>query len=391
MKKRYNDYMDNVSVDQKLHDKIIHQVNKKYKKRINFKYVFTGMCAAVILLLVVIVAPFGRLQLNPPPINQETLHPLIFNKFDELRTEQPLSYFAYDLDLTPEQIKAIFPNLGIEISATALYSRENHGLIVVYAGNDYVRINLREREYSHPFFRNGNELIQTTEIYGIQVTAFTYELGEHAQVSAEFKLGEVFYQIGLTDIEEVAKNRLTEIVNKIIAGGEIDLSILANPDLSGFRNDKVTLTEAYNDPDLGLFLPLNVPNRFVFEGGTRSANPNRGEEFLLTVWSRRHDSIWWTVVTATEYDRNNIVSVKDIHRYDISNYAIPLTDSVPMEKWKSMFEPVFRAEEITLDVVRARLNRNGGINFDVFYGDIVVRINTNGLTPEQVFGMLPDL
>jgi hypothetical protein len=58
------------------------------------------------------------------------------------------------------------------------------------------------------------------------------------------------------------------------------------------------------------------------------------------------------------------------------------------------------AEELTLDVIRARVsqadNRDGTAGYrmnplSVLYGDVVVEVSASGLTPEEVWEMFRDL
>ena len=84
----------------------------------------------------------------------------------------------------------------------------------------------------------------------------------------------------------------------------------------------------------------------------------------------------------------------------MSLYPIPRAESIPSELWEYVNNPVFLAEELTLDVVKARAyyvdNDRGDtpgwrMDFNVLYRDVVVDVNIKGISPEQVWEMFADL
>ncbi|HBD86427.1 MAG TPA: hypothetical protein DC001_03270, partial [Clostridiales bacterium] len=80
-------------------------------------------------------------------------------------------------------------------------------------------------------------------------------------------------------------------------------------------------------------------------------------------------------------------------------YPIPRGESVPRELWEIVNDPIFRIEDLTLEVVQARayeVSDAGDISgprmrFGVLYGDILVEINVKGASPEAVFEMLQQI
>ena len=75
----------------------------------------------------------------------------------------------------------------------------------------------------------------------------------------------------------------------------------------------------------------------------------------------------------------------------------PFAESVPADKRQIVDEPIFRAEELTLDAVRARTlsvadagdSAGERMSFAVLFdGDVLVRISTKGVSHEWVFEQL---
>ena len=80
-------------------------------------------------------------------------------------------------------------------------------------------------------------------------------------------------------------------------------------------------------------------------------------------------------------------------------YQIPFADSVPKELWEYLFNPVFMAEDLTLDMIQARAYQADDkgdtpgwrIDICVLYGEVAVSVNTKGATPEQVWELFSKL
>ena len=94
-----------------------------------------------------------------------------------------------------------------------------------------------------------------------------------------------------------------------------------------------------------------------------------------------------------------ITSVDDKKNYDLSLYPIPRADSVPDELHEIVDNPIFEAEELTLEAVYCRAYKvdDAGdtdgwrMRFSVKYGDVIVSISTKGVEPEWVYQQLVNL
>ena len=180
--------------------------------------------------------------------------------------------------------------------------------------------------------------------------------------------------------------------------GAVDLSILSNPVAPELRDESLSLDKARNDPDFGAYVPAAVPPEFIFASAQRSINQERNS--LSVFWDTGLDHINWSISRATDYDYGLIVAANEPEKYDLSLYPIPRAESIPKELWECVNNPVFPAEELTLDVIKARAfyvdNDRGDtpgwcMDFSVLYGDVVVRVDIKGASPEQVWEMFTEI
>ncbi len=83
----------------------------------------------------------------------------------------------------------------------------------------------------------------------------------------------------------------------------------------------------------------------------------------------------------------------------MSLYPIPRADSVPEELREYVDNPVFPVDELSLEVIKMRayqIEDRGDtpgwrMNFGVLYGDVLVKINSKGLSPDRLYEMLKEI
>jgi hypothetical protein len=88
--------------------------------------------------------------------------------------------------------------------------------------------------------------------------------------------------------------------------------------------------------------------------------------------------------------------VADKENYDLALYPIPRAESVPKELREIVNDPIFIIDDLTLEAVKARsyeVRDTGDVSgprmgFSVLYGEILVKLNVKGASPEEVFDML---
>ena len=105
------------------------------------------------------------------------------------------------------------------------------------------------------------------------------------------------------------------------------------------------------------------------------------------------------VVFSFEEDEGRLTSVADTENYDLSLYPIPRASSVPDDLREIVDNPIFSADELTMDAVWARAyttDESGDSNgwrmaFSVRYGDTIVEVRTKCIDPEWVYHQLKNL
>ncbi len=175
------------------------------------------------------------------------------------------------------------------------------------------------------------------------------------------------------------------------ASGEVTESTAACP--AAPQNETLTAEQAYADADFGAYL-CETPRGFAEESFCRMG------DLLTARFSRGYEYVEWNVRRCSALDEKRIVSLDRPEDYDLSLYSIPFAESVPSDRRETVNEPIFRADELTLDAVRARaltVSDAGDvagprIRFDVLCnGGVLVCVNTKGVGAEWVYEQLKAL
>ncbi len=157
------------------------------------------------------------------------------------------------------------------------------------------------------------------------------------------------------------------------------------------KSQKLTLTQAREDAALGAYVPTALPPGYAFEEGyrvTESQEPN-----LTVCWTRGMDSI----ILHLERPGNPpaTVDVGETESYDQRLYEIPYGETVPEEYRQTFDNPVFAAQDFSLEIVKSRMKSyddQGDTdtprgNFSVLYGDgVLIRFSGRG-TAEEIWEM----
>ena len=417
-----------------------------YRRRTVYRYAGLAACAAVLALCVWTIPglwnnPAENLPNNPvhisthapqpqnggqnaivtdAPPDSDTMipglrdeeFPLALNKAEALMQAGRLwpEGFFYK-PLSEEQLSAVFPNLNLTLAATAFYSPDGTLLsvtatethtpgradapIMVYEYFNRTEIQLGEGEIIEDcvMLIDGTPII--SDVFGVPVTAYMSQLDNGpVYFQAEFVIDNIAYRVKLYDNIIAGELRLTGIVNDIIYYGAADLNVLSDPAIPELRNDRLTLEEAQGDPDFGLYLPQTVPSRFVFESAHRFINQDANGMYVL--WTADLGNLWWNISKATDHGFERIVSADEREKYDMSLYSIPWAQSVPNELREYVLYPVLPAEELTLEIIKARVyyrdtTSGGNMDFSVLYGEAIISVNINGMSPEEVWEMFTGL
>jgi hypothetical protein len=446
--KDYNRYMDGITADAGMRNRILERLERQAPpnrtNRVLARYAGLAACAVVLTfgvwILPGLLTDIGGL-LSPPEIvrphelpgtpadpgavNREPaehiapndptrpaidIHALTFNTGGRVMSGSHLRIQTFALALTGEQFDAVFPNLHMPLAAYAHYHRDGTLYEVVAYVNDHLfSVHVAEGIIFRPVvithdiasvdIDNSGMLFTVSMVHGVEVTA--HYAGNYHEAS--FVLGDAAYLIQIFDGGEHQVALMTEIVNRLILGDPADLSILADPVIPELRDENLTFEQAVNDPDFGIFLPQphSIPPRFRFESAHRHVSPQSNA--LQVLWSEAHtqrsfDSLTWRIEKITDDHRARLVSPVETEKYDMSLYPIPWMDSMPDHLREYATNPVFWLEELTLEIIRMRAywvdgGRGGAapgyrMRFSVLVDDgVVVEIDANGLTPEQVWGL----
>jgi len=247
------------------------------------------------------------------------------------------------------------------------------------------------------------EMQNVTEVNGeIHIDDFSPSTNAYAKVPHVRKLVYLKNGVGIA-VEAEA--------NAVITGGKVeqgkslelyeltDKQLIALVDTFVFKSPgkNLDLTAAYADLDFGAYLPQDLPAGFAFDIAYRTASQESNS--LFASWHKGLGYIEWWVSPFEEDDKSRLTTVADTKNYDLSLYPIPRADSVPRELRIIVNNPIFRVEDLTLEVVQARayeVSDAGDISghrmrFSVLYGDTLVEINIKGATPEAVFEILQQI
>jgi len=344
-------------------------------------------CVAIVLMLCVFTACGESV---PQPAEY---HPLVLNFYG------PAAFGGHEYrakfwhDLTCEQIAAVLP--GFERFATiegaaAEYELDNWlnkvsvGIEQPDEPNNSTSITLTKdavrstETYSRDLldFSYWEEVkgFTLSDVYGVPVLAECIDIYgdasplEYYEFKATFLLNGIIYSISLcvydpasTEYNAYLEMLVNEIILTSVKDGLIpDLSVLDNPENPGFRDDKLTLEQAYADPDFGAYLPRKVPEGFVVDYVWRIFSQTRNE---LCVCYRSPGAgatdFYWTVSEPSENDADNI----------------------------------FRAEDMSFETVMTRAYDGDSENvivkdFGVLIDDVMIDIYTYYASPEQVWEIL---
>lgn len=415
--KAYNEYMDNISVSDTLHRRLVSCVAGTGPTRrpgMVRRYAAVFVCLAVILLGMLAVPQLLQHNVTPtsestPPASQPGAsisapgtadeYALVLNKADRQSSAKTDISGHFWQELTSDELQAVFPGLPETYAVTATANFQGDGTLfnidadAVSASGCTAYIQVAPGEVTPDYAIKGE--VKTSEILGVAVTAGYFEGKRNTIYFASFMLDGTGYYVELTG-GKAEKAELPALLDRIIGGGAADLDVLV-PVIPELREDVLDLDAARADADFGAYLPATLPDGFLFESALRFVNQERNS--LSALWIKGMGNIHWRISYPGEDDEARITSVADTLNYDLSLYPIPHADSVPDELREIVNDPIFRSEDLTLEAVQARAYEvsDAGdepgcrMRFGVLYGDILVEINVKGATPGEIFKILQQL
>ncbi len=160
-----------------------------------------------------------------------------------------------------------------------------------------------------------------------------------------------------------------------------------------------TLAQALSDPDFPRFapyLPAEGPAGYGEFFGRRSFQEGNHDELWLR-WSKGYDDVEVDVHLPegddTGYIRDCLVDASVPASYDWRLYDGPISDSVPQEYRDHFYKPAFRARDMSLEIVKARMtDKDTGGESCRFYvlheNGVAVSYNCSGVSAEYVWSII---
>lgn len=411
-------------------DDLLEQSEQSTKGRAAY-WKWGSLAACFALVLAAAVFFFGRtpenVQLHKPSGNTQMLQPTcstpqqdqpeplygvrqwvpVYNRYEE-RVEMDLSraleagYF-YE-PVSPDQIGYILPDkqeygkiqsaragyfadgsadcVSLQLQAedeTVYVTVGNYFSCVIYPEEDITQTQCGEQIYKLYRFdlKNTTYLEADTKVNGVQIH-FSMNVQDPETGTDVFEnVLECFswYGENAPDLDRIQPSRIPE-----------------------FCKEELELKAAQEDPDFGKWFLQDVPAGYQKE--TMLRYKDYYSDCLYGFWTKGYDQLRWEVSKLTEEDKARITSVDATENYDLSLYPIPRADSVPEELREIVDDPIFRIEDLTLDIILCRYyevydrgegGNSGRMQFSVLYEDVIVEVRTKGISPQWLYEQLMKL
>lgn len=261
-----------------------------------------------------------------------------------------------------------------------------------------VTIAITDYSFGSSYVLSGEEVVSVCE--KVEYRVYQYEVGNTVTLTATASINDLYFHFAMDVTSEQLERAKADFqcVLECFAtyeAGKPDLSVITPEEIPELMEQIFhTLAEAQAEPDFGQYMPSALPAGF--EESTIRRFQFQNSNYLSGLWSKGLDDLAWVVSPYAEADAHRLTSVEDKENYDLALYPIPRADSVPDELREIVDNPIFDAEELTLEAVYRRaykVNDAGDtdgwrMEFSVKYGDVVVTVRAKGVTPEWVYQQL---
>lgn len=400
------------NIDESFIEEAVSEKTSRNNKTIKWAAPMAACFAVVVLLAALSQNGDGALQIHsgenkssPTGVETVTGYSLRLNQAAAMSANRVMIQGHFWKELSAEQTAAVLPVVSgkYAVTGTVHYSSTANRAALEYVDasaeidesiSGTIRISPRKAEFGC-YIIDGEPIL--SEIEGVTVNAGLYIMDGNNQGEkeysyyADFKMDGIFYHAELTSENKRVDDVFTAFVADVILGGKADLSVFDNPEIPKIIEKVLTENEAHNEADFGKYL-FAIPNDYAFNGAHRLLN--QSHDFLLASWSKGYDDVRITVSKLNEESKARMVSPEDTKLYDMSLYPIPWADSMPRDKYQIIENPVFRAEDLTLHMIRMREYTRGeadegvSVRFSVLYGDVVVEVDAEGLSAEYLLEAL---
>lgn len=333
-----------------------------------------------------------------------TLH---FNEVSSmLAAHRPYIKGVFTESLNDTELTALLPSADLTCSGYARFDDKGNLLDIemqteTTLPESPVNIGLADYFFGFDYVLSGAEVVSVCN--GVDYRVYQYQFGDKVELSAYTIINDIYFafamDVPMENLEQ-AKEEFQHVLEcfAYYEEGKPDLSIIVPEEIPELTEQMFdTLAEAKAEPDFGRYLPSEIPAGFGDTSIYRFKFQN--SNFLTAMWSKGLDDLSWVVTPYTEEDALRLTSVDDKKNYDLSLYPIPRADSVPDELREIVDNPIFEAEELTLEAVYCRAYKvdDAGdtdgwrMRFSVKYGDVIVSISTKGVEPEWLYQQLVNL
>ncbi len=297
--------------------------------------------------------------------------------------------------LTIENGTAYFTGEGtlreVRLTCTAPISLPDHRITVILSNSPRLRCYLFDTEPTVTQCRGAEYILyQTNRANGSLL------------LEAEGTLGGVccvFQLDAEADTGSAARTQFEHALYLFAAYTESppDLNAITPTAIPQWFDRTLTHAEALADETFGSLMLPEVPRGFATESIRRYKNQQ--SDLLSGLWTRGYDQLSWQITRFSEADEARVTSVADTRNYDMSLYPIPLAQSVPLELREIVNDPIFSAEELTLEAVERRAysvsdagdSQGPRLNFSVRCGEYLIKIRGKGVEPRWIYSVLSSL
>ena len=349
-----------------------------------------------------ILRPGDEGYIDPAPtLNPQTPWTIHYNEVSSIiAANRAFIKGSFTEPLNDTELSALLPSADLNCSGYARFDDKGNLLDIemqteTTLPESPVNIGLADYFFGFDYVLSGAEVVSVCN--GLDYRAYQYQLGNKFELSAYVIINDIYFAFSMSvpqDDLEQAKEEFQRVLEcfAYYEEGKPDLSIIVPEEIPELTEQMFdTLAEATAEPDFGSYLPSEIPAGFGDASIYRFKFQN--SNFLTAMWSKGLDNLSWVVTPYTEEDAHRLTSVDDKENYDLSLYPIPRADSVPDELREIVNDPIFEAEELTLEAVYCRaykVNDAGDTNgwrmkFSVKYGDVIVSVSTKGVDPEWVY------
>lgn len=261
-----------------------------------------------------------------------------------------------------------------------------------------VTVSITDYSFGSCYVVDDEEEISVCE--NVEYKVYQYESANTVTLGAESIINDFYFHFSMDtakmDLEQ-AKEEFKCVLECFAKyeEGKPDFSIIVPEEIPELTEIIFsTLSEAQSESDFGQYMPSEIPDEFGEAAIRRFKFQN--SNYLSGLWSKGLDDLTWIVRPFTEEEAYRLTSVENKENYDLSLYPIPRADSVPDELREIVDNPIFMAEELTLDTIYCRAYKVDDVGdtdgwrmkFSVKYGDVIVEVSAKGVEPEWMYQQL---